>query len=394
MIQYLIMNNKVNIKREKYMLIKKIFYHELVNNAFKILTVLIFILPLTELFKILERDSGGNSPINSIISVMSYGTLASFPMILTIACFVSVVITLNRYSKDLEFAVWLSSGISPFFWLKSVIIFSLPFFLICSISSLFITPWATSKLQVYADYLSKEETSNFIIPGIFKDIGNSQVLYIDRYSLNSRSAKDIFLQYTNPQNITYNITASDGKMKIESGITSLILKNGHRYQINGLEQDKYIVNVLFDELKISIQQKYHTPKLDENNIAILNLPKLIKKVNENNNNAKAELSWRISTAIMMFVITIISVPISIQTGRIQNNLVFIISPLIYAIYNNLILTLNGYVNQNKITSIFSVQLLHILLIIITFIMTYLKTYPKNYFINKFKKQWGKNNVNL
>jgi lipopolysaccharide export system permease protein len=377
------------------MLIKKIFYHELVNNAFKILIVLIFILPLTELFKILERDSGGNAPINSIISAMSYGTLASFPMILTIACFISVVVTLNRYSKDSEFVVWLSSGISPFFWLKSVTKFSLPFFLICAISSLFITPWATSKLQIYTDYLTKEETSNFIIPGIFKDIGNSQVLYIDRYSLNSRSAKDIFFQYNNQQGLTYNITASDGKMQIDNdGIMSLILTNGHRYQINGLEHDKYIIDLLFDELKISIQQKYKPPKLDENNISILNLSQLFKKVNENNYNAKAELSWRISIAIMMFVITIMSVPISIQTGRMQNNLVFIIPPLIYAIYNNLILTLNGYINQNKITSIFSVQLIHVLLIIITIVMTYLKTYPKNYFKNQFKKLWKQKNVNL
>ena len=366
------------------MLIKKIFYHELVNNAFKILTVLIFILPLTELFKILERESGSNAPLNSIISAMSYATLASFPMVLTIACFTSVVVTINRYSKDLELSIWLSSGISPFFWLKSIILFSLPFFLICGISSLFITPWATSKLQVYTDYLTKEQASSFIVPGIFKEMGNSQVLYIDRYSLNSRSAKDIFFQYTNQQGIEYNITASDGKMEMDNGIVSLILTNGHRYQINGLEQDKYIVNLLFDELKVSIQQKYTPPKLDENNISILNLSQLIKKVNQNNNSAKAELSWRISIAIMMFVMTIISVPISIQIGRIQSNLIFIVPPLIYAIYNNLILTLNSYINQNKITSILSIQSIHFLLIIITFIMTYLKTYPKNYFKNKLK----------
>ena len=325
---------------------------------------------------------------------MAYGTLASFPMILTIACFISVVVTLNRYSKDLELSIWLSSGISPFFWLKTVSLFSIPFFLICAISSLFITPWATSKLQIYTDYLAKEQTSSFIMPGVFKDIGNSQVLYIDRYSLQSRSAKDIFFQYANQQGITYNITATNGNMVMDKGITSLILTNGHRYQINGLEQDKYIIDLIFEQLKISIQQKYNPPKLDDNNIDTLNTLKLINKVlRENNNNAKSQLSWRISVAIMMFVMTIISVPISIQVGRIQSNFVFIIPPLIYAVYNNLILTLNGYITQNKIQSIFTVQVLHLTLIIGAIIWTYLKTYPKGYFKNKFKKM-GKENVNL
>jgi lipopolysaccharide export system permease protein len=376
------------------MLIKKIFYNELVSNALKVLIILIFILPLTELFKFLERDSGAIAPINSIIGAMAYGTLASFPMILTIACFISVVVTLNRYSKDLELSIWLSSGISPFFWLKTVSLFSIPFFLICAISSLFITPWATSKLQIYTDYLAKEQTSSFIMPGVFKDIGNSQVLYIDRYSLQSRSAKDIFFQYANQQGITYNITATNGNMVMDKGITSLILTNGHRYQINGLEQDKYIIDLIFEQLKISIQQKYNPPKLDDNNIDTLNTLKLINKVlRENNNNAKSQLSWRISVAIMMFVMTIISVPISIQVGRIQSNFVFIIPPLIYAVYNNLILTLNGYITQNKIQSIFTVQVLHLTLIIGAIIWTYLKTYPKGYFKNKFKKM-GKENVNL
>jgi lipopolysaccharide export system permease protein len=368
------------------MLIKKIFYQELVSNSFKILTILIFILPLTELFKFLERESGSNAPFNSIVGAMAYGTLASFPMILTISCFVSVVITLNRYSKDLELSVWLASGISPFFWLKTVARFSIPFFVICAISSLFITPWATHKLQLYTDYLAKQETSSFIIPGVFKEIGDSQVLYIDKYSLQSRSAKDVFVQYKDKNKIEYNITASDANMIIENGVTSLILKNGHRYQINGLDQDKYIVDLIFEQLKISIKQKYTPPKTDENNIDILNTFALISKViKDNNSTAKSQLSWRISVAVMMFVITIISVPISMQVGRIQSSLTFIIPPLIYAIYNNIILTLNGYMSQNKIKSIIIVQMVHIFLMILTIILTYLKTYPKGYFKNKFVK---------
>ena len=52
----------------RLMLIKKFFYRELVSNASKIFIVLLFILPLTELFKLLEQAASGN------ISTITFAT--------------------------------------------------------------------------------------------------------------------------------------------------------------------------------------------------------------------------------------------------------------------------------------------------------------------------------
>jgi lipopolysaccharide export system permease protein len=116
---------------------------------------------------------------------------------------------------------------------------------------------------------------------------------------------------------------------------------------------------------------------------------LFKTSNEGNTNARAELSWRISIALMIFVMTFIVVPISMQFGRIQGHLVFIVPPIIYAIYNNLILTLNSYVNQGRLPSMLFVQAIHILLIVVAILLTYYKTYPKGSVLNKIKSVFNK-----
>ena len=369
------------------MLVKKVFYRELVSNAVKILAVLIFILPVTELFKLLEGSSG-NIPASTLLTLMTYGTIASFPQILTISCFLTVVITINRYCKDHEFSVWLSSGLSPFFWLRRVSIFVLPFTIICGICTMYITPWATEKSNQYTEYLAKQKSNILISPGVFKEIDDGrEVFYLDHYSLPTGFAKNIFVQYVSSDGLIYNISAVDGKIENNNGLASLVLKNGHRYQMSGndVNTNHNVLDLTFGELKAAIKQVYTPPKGKNTNIATSSIDHLVKKSNLGNANAKAELSWRIANAIMMFVMAFLVLPISIQTGRVQGSLVFIAPPIIYAFYSNLILTLNGYVNQGRLPSLLYVQAVHVLLILVGILITYYKSYPKGYFFSRNKK---------
>ena len=361
------------------MLVKKLFYRELVSNAIKIFIVLVSILPVTELFKLLNQAASGSIPASTLVTLMIYGTIASFPMILTIACFLTVVITINRYCKDQEFAIWLSSGLSAFYWLKLVALFITPMTIICAICTMYVTPWATAKSQKYAHFLSKQQTSLIISPGVFKenDTGK-QVFYIEKYSLADSFARNIFIQYSEDNGAPYSVTAKSGTIENKNGIASIILQGGHRYELASTGDTNLILN--FDEFRASIKQDYK-PDKNQNNIATSTVPQLIER---NNNNAKAELSWRISIAVMMFVMAVLAVPISIQVGRVQNSLIFILPPIIYGAYENFILTLNGYINDGKIPSIGYVFIVHIFVLGITITLTYLKTLPKGYLWSKNK----------
>lgn len=362
------------------MLIKKIFYRELVNNATKIFIVLVAVLPITELFKLLNQAASGGIPTVTLITLMIYGTIASFPMILTIACFLTVVITINRYCKDQEFSIWLASGISPFYWLRQVTYFIIPMTIICAISTMYITPWATAKSEDYVNYLSKRQTAMIISPGVFKENSTGdQVFYLEKYSISPSFAQNIFIQYLEQNGSPYNITAKAGRIETNNGILSIILKDGHRYDL--ANADDNILQLNFDEFKASIKQDY-TPR-DKNNVGI-STSTINQLLQKDNNNARAELSWRISIAAMMLVMALLAVPISIQTGRVQNNLVFIMPPIIYAIYENLILTINGYINSGALSSMMYVFIVHVGMAIIAISLTYMKTFPKGYIRSKNK----------
>lgn len=347
----------------------------MVSNATKIFTVLVSILPITELFKLLDQAASGSIPTLTLITLMIYGTIASFPMILTIACFLTVVITINRYCKDQEFSIWLASGISPFYWLRQVTYFVIPMTVICGICTMLITPWATAKSQEYANYLTKQRTNILISPGVFKENNNGdQVFYLEKYSIAPSYAENLFVQYEEQNGTPYNITAKKGNIENNNGIISINLKNVHRYELANTSDN--ILQLDFAEFKASIKQEYNREDRIKNTIQTSTINQLVDK---NNGNSRAELSWRISIALMMFVMSLIAVPISIQVGRVQNNIVFIFTPIIYAVYENMILTINSYINTDKLQSIGYVFIIHILLIGVAIALTYLKTFPKGYF---------------
>lgn len=361
-----------------YMLVKKIFYRELVSNASKIFIILVAVLPITELFKLLNQAASGSIPTVTLVTLMIYGTIASFPMILTIACFLTVVMTINRYCKDQEFAIWLSSGLSPFYWLLQVTYFIIPMTIICAVSTMYITPWATATSEEYANYLSKQQTAMLISPGVFKENGaGDQVFYLEKYSITPSFAQNIFIQYTEQNGSPYNITAKAGRVETHDGISSVVLKDAHRYELTNPGEN--ILQLNFDEFKASIKVDYKPRDKSDVGISTSTIQQLLKK---NNNNARAEISWRVSIAAMMFVMALLVVPISIQIGRVQNSVVFIMPLIMYGIYENSILTINGYINSGALSSMAYVFIVHVIMVIIAIWLTYMKTFPKGYFRSK------------
>ena len=358
------------------------FYYELVSHATKILIVLIIILPITELFKLLDQVISGNLPVVTLLTLMLYGTIASFPMILTIALFLTITITLNRYSKDHELVIWLACGISPFYWLRQVIFFSLPLVIICGICSIYITPWASLKSEHYANFLLKQQINTVITPGVFKETtDHTQVFYLEHYSLSQGSAQNLFIHYMTQGNEfnTHNITAHSGHITNESGIVGIKLYNGNWYDLLDNQQMNIIAH--FNSLSVTIGQQYKPHSNEPINISTLPISELL---HNQSTHAQSQVSWRISIALMMFVMAILVVPISMQIGRMQNNLVFILPPIFYAVYQNLLLTVNGYIESGSI-SIVMVLLLHASMIVIAFITLYIKTFPKGYLLSKNKR---------
>ena len=62
------------------------------------------------LVRILNQTAGGRYDTGSILEVVAYTSLINLPALISLALFLAVFMTLNRYWRDSEMFVWFSAG--------------------------------------------------------------------------------------------------------------------------------------------------------------------------------------------------------------------------------------------------------------------------------------------
>lgn len=361
------------------MLAKKIYYKELSTNATKVIIILILILPLQEFMARVGTTAAGSMPITTLLTITLFGTISSFPEILTIACILAIVITLNRYSKENEFIVWMASGVSPFYFLRQTFYFIIPFAVICGLCTTVINPWANVKTKTYSDFILKQEANALISSGVFRENEeNNQIYFIDKYDLKKGILEKVFVKNISQSGIMSTITGLNGKISNDNGVFTITLLNGNYNQVFNMNQSKYSFH--FDKLIAKNKQLYKS-ELKNEELEGLTFVDLLKR---NSVYATSEINWRTTNALLVIILGLLLVPLSIQIGRVQGSLVFIFPAIFFVIYQNLIFTVNGLINQG-VAGLSLMFGIHFLVISIGLLLTYLKTYPKGYLMSKNKK---------
>ena len=92
------------------MIYRKALTSELSNTAGGAFTVLFSIVVTIGLVRILNQTAGGRYDTGSILEVVAYTSLINLPALISLALFLAVFMTLNRYWRDSEMFVWFSAG--------------------------------------------------------------------------------------------------------------------------------------------------------------------------------------------------------------------------------------------------------------------------------------------
>lgn len=88
------------------MIYRKALTSELSNTAGGAFTVLFSIVVTIGLVRILNQTAGGRYDTGSILEVVAYTSLINLPALISLALFLAVFMTLNRYWRDSEMFVW------------------------------------------------------------------------------------------------------------------------------------------------------------------------------------------------------------------------------------------------------------------------------------------------
>jgi len=310
----------------------------------------------------------GLIPNDAIVTMLGFGIVKFLPIILSLTIFLAVLLTLTRWHRDSEMAVWFSSGLSMASWIRPILNFAIPVVVVILLLSFIVTPWATRKVEDYRVQLKGRDELSALSAGTFKEsTSGDRIYFIESFDELGKVVKNIFVQSTQHQK-TGVIVASEGiRFKAKNDDNFIELKKGRRYE--GKPNTAEVSNTEFDSYSIRVETKEVIRGPDTTTAKPTELLLGSKK-----NIDRAELQWRFSIPLSALVLVLLAVPLSFVDPRAGRSLNLMFAILIYMVYNNKLSIFQALVTQGKLTSWIGLWPVHLLFIMLAFYLYYRRIY--------------------
>lgn len=330
---------------------------EFAQAAAGITVALLAILISTQLIRLLKDAAGGRVAPEAVGSLLGFAALGYLPSVLTLALFVTVVVTMSRMYRDSEMAVWFACGQPLSAWIKPVMRFALPIVFGIFVLSGFLSPWASLKTAEYKGRLAGRSDLSQVSPGAFREArGGERVFFVEAVSDDAAHAHvgNVFAAFTQEGRMGVVIAERGSQEYAANGDRFIVLEKGRRYEVMPGQADFRIME--FERYRVRTEDAEASPA--ENTPSRRPLAELI---GDDFPSARGELLWRIGVPISAIVLTLIAIPLSYINPRAGRSANMLLAIMIYAIYNNLLAVSQSWVSQGRVPFAVAVWAVHALM---------------------------------
>ncbi len=309
----------------------------------------------------------GEIEAQAVLPLIGFGYLKLLPVVLSVALFIGILLTLTRYWQDSEMVIWSSAGLPPVAWIGPVIRFALPVTLAIAVMSLWLNPWASQKKERYEEYLSSVEDVSSLVPGVFTESSrHNRVYFVEYIGRTDTRVKNVFIQSEQQGKLGIVVSGTGRVENKDNGDRFLVLEQGHRYE--GTPGQADYQEMAFERYSFLLEPAkegtgYQGPR-QRPSLELLSNP-----TREN----QAEWIWRIGYPISALVLALMAIPLSVYNPRSGRSLNLIFAILTYAIYNNVIGISQSWVLRGQLNGTESLLVVHgvaLAILALAFIMRY------------------------
>ena len=350
------------------------------SSASAIFLIILGIVVAQRAGNVVRQVARGILPNDAIGTILTFNLVQLMPMMLSLAVFLAVLLTLTRWHRDSEMVIWMTAGLSLRQWVSPILRFITPIVLIISLFSLLIAPWATEKADGYREQLKKRDELSSISPGTFKESSNGERIYfIESFDKLGYEVKNIFVQ-SKQNGKTGIITANSGsRYKADNGDNFLRMEHGRRYEVtpNTLE----VMTTEFERYDIRVEIKESAPAVSS--AQTRSTTALLAGATPAD---QAELHWRLALPISTIVMVLLAIPLSFVDPRAGRSLNIMFAILIFIVYNNLLSIFQAWVTQGKVSVLLGLWPVHLSFVLLGWYLYQRRKYLKPLMPDWFKRR--------
>lgn len=332
---------------------------ETLKSQLAILFILLLIFFCQKLVRILGAAVDGDIPTNLVLSLLGLGVPEMAQLILPLSLFLGLLMTLGKLYTESEITVMHACGLSKAVLIKAAMVLALFTGIVAAVNVMWAGPWSSR----HQDEVLAEAKANpgmaALAQGQFQQStdGNA-VLFIE--GVNGASFHDVFLAQLRPKGSARPsvVVADSGQLsQRKDGSQVVTLNQGTRFEGTAMLRDFRITDFKNYQAIIGHQAVAADPT-DTEQMSMSTL------WNTDNNRARAELHWRLTLVLTVFIMALMVVPLSVVNPRQGRVLSMLPAMLLYLVFFLLQTSLKSNAGKGKLDPavwMWAVNLLYIAL---------------------------------
>lgn len=336
---------------------------EMASGAGLAFAALTAIFSVVLLVRTLGKAAIGDLAVEAVLPMLGFGLLRFLPVLLSLALFVGVFMSLSRLWRDSEAVIWMNGGVGPWGWARPVLLFAMPVVLIIAFVSLEGIAWGARKQAEFEDALATaRDQMSTLEPGVFsEDRQGRRVVFVENISRDGRHVENVFVQSLERGRMGVTVAREGVLTRMDNGDTFLVLETGKRYEGMPGAADFWMAVFKSYSVRISAQAvaergvNVHAMKISE----LWRDPGPAKM---------GEWVWRLGYPISALLLCLMAVPLSYSNPRAGRSLNVLYTILIYAAYNNFVGLSQGWIERARMGAGEGLLLVHgvMLLLVLAF----------------------------
>jgi len=334
------------------MVFRRSLVRELTATAVALFLVLLGILFTNLVLRLLARAAGGTIAAEGILALLGFNALFYFNILLSVALFVTVLLTLSRWYRDSEMIVWFTSGQGLTAWLRPILLFATPFLIAIIVLSLWLSPWAERRRLEYERQLESRNEVALLAPGLFKEFRQARlVVFIESINSFDNTIRNVFLHSIDNGKDVTTVARSGHLEDAANGDRFIVLREGRRYE--GQPGTAEFRSIEFENLGRRIEPA-----------EVRALPLSVKAlptealIASSGASERAELFWRLSVPISAFVLLLLAIPLSYVNPRMGRSFNIIAAAFLYMVYSNCLNLVQSVIAQGRLSMPGGLVLIH------------------------------------
>ena len=344
------------------MIFRRTLVRELTATAIGLFIILTAILFTNLVLRLLSRAAGGAVAPDGIMALLGFNALFYLNVLLAVALFLTVLLTLSRWYRDSEMIVWMTSGQSLTALLKPILWFSAPFLVAIVALSLFLSPWAERRKLEFEQQLESRDELAFITPGLFREFPRAHlVVFIESINTFDGTIRNVFLHSIDDQKDATTLARIARLEEGPDGARYVVLEDGRRYE--GLPGGADFRIVEFERLGRVIEPAV-ARAIPVSRKAI---PTELLAVTVGDAE-RAELFWRLSVPILALVLVLLAVPLSHVNPRLGRSFNLVSAAFLYLLYTNCLNIVQSLIAQGKLDFWVGLAVPHLTALVVVFVL--------------------------